>query len=54
MADGYLELIAEFAENWGDTMSPDVERITGLASRTVEQVARDFAPASGGVAQPGC
>ncbi|MEJ2288136.1 MAG: SDR family oxidoreductase [Deinococcales bacterium] len=52
IADGYLELIADFADDWGDTVSPDVERLLGRPGRSLDAFARDFAPIFGGVAQP--
>ncbi len=52
IADGYLELIEDFAANWGDTVSPDVERILGRPGRSLDTFARDFAPVFGGAAQP--
>lgn len=52
IADGYLELIADFADDWGDTVSPDVERILARPGRSLDDFARDFAPIFGGAAQP--
>ena len=46
--DGYLELMAGFADNWGDRVSPDVEKITGSPGRSFEQFARDFVEVFGG------
>lgn len=52
ITDGYLELIEDFAQDWGDTVSPDVERVTGGPGRTRDRFARDFSSMFGGVPQP--
>lgn len=43
IADGYIELIEDFADGWGDRVSPDVERVTGHPARSVATFATDFA-----------
>ena len=48
IADGYAELLDEFARDWGNRVSPDVEMITGRPGRTINQFARDFAGVFGG------
>jgi hypothetical protein len=44
MADTNGELMVNFAHGGGDTVSPDVERLTGHPARSVDDFARDFAP----------
>jgi len=44
IAEGYVELMADFANNWANKSYPDVETITGHAARSIEQFAHDFAP----------
>jgi uncharacterized protein YbjT (DUF2867 family) len=42
-ADGFGELMAGFADNWAaDKVSPDVERLTGHAPRSIDTFVRDF------------
>ena len=48
IADGFVELFADFSVNWGDRVSPDVEQLTGHPARSIEQFARDFAGVFGG------
>jgi uncharacterized protein YbjT (DUF2867 family) len=48
IADGYLELMSEFANNWGNGVSPDVEKLSGHPARSIERFARDFAHVFGG------
>lgn len=48
IADGYLELTAEFAQNRADRTTNDVQHITGAAPRSFREFASDFAPAFGG------
>ena len=48
IADGFVELLDEFARDWGDRVSPHVEKITGRPGRSIDQFARDFAPVFGG------
>ena len=43
IADGYLELMDGFADDWGNRVSPDVENLTGHPARSIEQFARDYA-----------
>jgi uncharacterized protein YbjT (DUF2867 family) len=45
--DGYVELLAEFAANWGDRVSPSVQELTGRPGRSIEQFAQDFAAVFG-------
>lgn len=47
-ADGYLELFAEFANNWGDRTTGAVEELTGHPARSIDQFAVDFAAVFGG------
>ncbi len=46
--DGYMELFAEFAINWGDRTTSAVEELTGHPARSIEQFANDFAGVFGG------
>lgn len=48
IADGFVELMADFAENWADRVSPDVAIVTGHPGRSIEQFARDHAQVFGG------
>ena len=48
VADGLIELIEGFSNNWADLVSPDVEKIMGRPGRSYEQFARDFAQVFGG------
>jgi uncharacterized protein YbjT (DUF2867 family) len=43
IADGYIELMAEFANNWANKSYPDVETITGHPARSIEQFVSDYA-----------
>jgi uncharacterized protein YbjT (DUF2867 family) len=43
IADGFIELMEDFAENWADLVSPDVATVTGQAGRTIQQFAQDYA-----------
>jgi len=42
IVDGYMELIAEFANNWANKTYPDFEILTGRKARSIEQFAKDF------------
>lgn len=44
VAEGYIELMEDFADNWGDHVTHDVELVTGHPARSIESFARDFAP----------
>lgn len=46
--DGLLEDYAHYRRGEAATVSPTVAKITGTAPRSVEQFARDYAPAFGG------
>lgn len=46
--DGYLELFAEFANNWGDRTTDAVEKLAGHPARSINQFASDFAGMFGG------
>ncbi len=43
IADGFIELIEEFADGWGDHVTQDVKRVTGHPARSIEAFAHDFA-----------
>lgn len=43
IVEGYIELMAEFANNWANKSYPDVETITGHPARSISQFAQDFA-----------
>ncbi|MDA1189331.1 MAG: SDR family oxidoreductase [Chloroflexi bacterium] len=43
IVDGYMELMEDFADNWGDRVSPDVQNLLGRPGHSVEQFAQDFA-----------
>jgi uncharacterized protein YbjT (DUF2867 family) len=42
IAEGYVELMADFANNWANKSYPDVETITGHPARSIDQFAQDF------------
>lgn len=44
VADGYIELFSDFAENWGNHVSADFQLVTGKPGRTIAEFAHDFAP----------
>jgi uncharacterized protein YbjT (DUF2867 family) len=48
--DGFIELMVEFARNWGDGVTDNVERLTGHEARTIDRFAEDFAEVFGGSA----
>lgn len=48
IADGYLELMEDFAKNWGNQVTDDVELLTGRPARSYAQFAKDFAQVFGG------
>lgn len=43
IADGYVELMVDFADNWADHATHDVELVTGHPARSIETFAQDFA-----------
>lgn len=49
IADGYIELIEEFANDWGTKVYPDVATLTGHPPRSIEQFAVDFSTVFGAV-----
>lgn len=48
IVDGFVELMADFAENWADRVSPDVAIVTGQPGRSIAQFAQDHAHVFGG------
>lgn len=48
IAQGYVELFEGFSENFANSVTDSVERLTGHPPRLFEQFARDFAPVIGG------
>lgn len=48
IVDGYLELFAGFAVNWGDRTTDAVEQLTGRPARSFAQFSSDFAAVFGG------
>ena len=48
IVDGFMELMAEFADNWGDRTTANVETLTGHAARSIDQFAADFRTVFGG------
>lgn len=48
IADGYMELFQDFAQNWADHVTDDVEHITGRPAGSFLRFAKDFAHAFGG------
>jgi uncharacterized protein YbjT (DUF2867 family) len=42
IVDGYVELIAEFANNWANKAYPDFENLTGHKAHSIKQFAKDF------------
>ena len=47
-ADGYLELIEGFSQNFADRTTSDVQKLTGHPPRSFQQFAQDFRQAFGG------
>lgn len=47
-ADGFCELMAEFAKNWGNRTTDNVRKLTGHAPRSFEQFVTDFKAAFAG------
>lgn len=48
VAEGYVELFVNFANNGADLTTDSVQTLTGHAPRSIDDFARDFAPAFGG------
>ena len=46
-ADGYVELIEGFSQNFADRTTPDVQQLTGHPPQSFQQFAQDFSQASG-------
>ena len=47
-ADGYVELMEGFSQNFADRTTPDVQQLTGHPPRSFQQFAQDFRRAFGG------
>ena len=47
MANLMCDYFAAYSANWGDMVTDDFQRITGMVPRSIEQFARDFCGAFG-------